>query len=185
MKRLLTVCILVSVLAVPAVATATTYLTLWSDEQHSGCSFFSAGIYIQFDVYVFIEPGLNEGFVGAEFQLFHPETILDEIDLTINPVFGLTGGVAPTSGIQVYSANCITEDTWICTSTFLTFSTEYCWITANARDETGKFVVRTCAEGNPEEPMHYPGIAFGYNTNGTCEIATDETTWGAIKSICR
>ena len=185
MKRLLTVCILVFVLATPAAATATTYLTLWSDESHSGCSFYTPGAYAQFDVYVFIEPGLGEGFVGAEFQLFHPETILDEIGVTINPVFGLTGGVAPTSGIQVYSPNCITEDTWVCTSRFLVFSTEFCWITANARTETGKFVVRTCAGGNPEEPMYYPGIMFGFNTNGFCEIATDTATWGAIKSVYR
>lgn len=109
----------------------------------------------------------------------------NEIATTINPVFMLTGGVAPTSGVQVYSSSCITGDTWVCTSRFIAFSTEFCWITANARAENGKFVVMTCAEGNPEEPMYYPGISFGYNTNGTCEIAAETATWGAIKGMYR
>ena len=177
MKKAIIIVLAMFVISAPAAAQQ---LSLWADEGMSACSVATAAPYAAFNLYVFLEPG-PEGAFAVEYKLttppghFSPSSVISPVvsDATIGAWFNGNGVSAPFN-------SCQSTLFWVINLTMMSPDTVPGFYTLGLNDTTGFMGVAICPGIRPM----VDGIAlnhFGFNAD--CVVGTEESSWGAIKSM--
>jgi hypothetical protein len=175
MKKLL-LALAILALATPAL-TADAYIALFADIDHSDCDVMLVGGFMPFDIYVFMISHL--GVQAAEYKLIFPAYVIPQAPVKNPAVSVAMDDPVGTGGWSIAFELCQSGWTW---------SQRYpCYLT----EATAGFVlveaipglplqVASCEAGYPK----YPATVVNHLAlNQSCEIATEESSWGAIKSL--
>ena len=179
MKKILLTIAAIALFAAPV--SAASVLSLWADEGMSIDEVYKTLPYQAFNVYVFLEPGVNGAF-AVEYMLATPAGHFAN-PVTVSPVVSAaTIGVWYGSpGISAPFTSCQSELFWVVNLTMLSPDTEPGFYTLELNANSQFLGVATCEE--PMRPME-DGSAynnFGFNNEGV--VGTEESSWGAIKSM--
>lgn len=152
------------------------YIGLYSDAWHSDCSAYFDDM-DAFNLYVWVIPG-TDGLKCVKFDLDYTYMYgaIGVMQTRINPDFRTTVSGDPWTGVTVCVAPCQTGWTYIYKFVMFSSSRIVGMITING--ETVQ--ISTCEDGYPAAPLT---ILNYLALNQPCEIATDNFSWGAIKSL--
>ena len=178
MKKALIVALAMFVISAPATAQQ---ISLWADEGMSDCSVTTTAPYQEFNVYVFLEPGIDGAF-AVEYMLTTPAGHFSP-SMVINPVVSAaTIGVwFGEPGISAPFITCQVSTFWVVNLTMMSPSTEPGFYTLELNTNSEFLGVATCEE--PMRPM-VDGTAYNFfGFNDACVVGTEESSWGAIKSM--
>lgn len=186
MKRILLTIALIAVLAAPASAQL---ISLWADENMDECS-VTPGMGGLFDLYVFIEPDAR-GIFGAEFSIDNPSASIFFTPPGVpfdNPAANITVSMGNYfgGGISIGFGACHNQAIWITRINFTSYEMTPVFFTLGVAS-TGEppvtqetINVAICDENHTK----LEGFAFNhFGINQGCVIGTEETSWGAIKSM--
>ncbi|MDD3643584.1 MAG: hypothetical protein PHQ19_09005 [Candidatus Krumholzibacteria bacterium] len=178
MKKVLLTIAAIALLAAPATAQK---FSLWTDATQSACDVTLAAPYTPFHVVVFLEPGIAGAF-AVEYKLATPEGHFSPGGNVIAPfVSGATiGNWFGAPGISAPFTSCQTELVWIINLNMMAPNTTAGYYTMELNDNSLFMGVAICPGTRPL----VDGTAlnhFGFNTG--CIIGTEESSWGAIKSM--
>jgi hypothetical protein len=178
MKKILLTIAAIALFAAPVSANV---LSMYADADMLNMEVTTGAPYQPFNVYVFLEPGVDGAF-AVEYMLAalpgHFSTTMD-----INPVVsGATIGVwFGSPGISAPFTTCQSELFWLVNLTMMSPDLVPGYYTFELNESSQFMGVATCEE--PMRPM-VDGTAynmFGFNTLGV--VGTEESSWGAIKSM--
>ena len=182
MKRALLIAFGLMLVAGSAFAQAdSTYAGLFTDEAHTTWTVSSTG-FTPFTVYIYWLPS-QFGLSSAEFKITAPSNVILST-ITANPDIAVSLGTL-TAGIAVsFGLNCEAAGVWVWThhvSCFLTSSAEGIIELVPDPSAIPPFLgYASCEPGYPPYPIRkFTNICL----NSTCGVATQTTTWGAIKSL--
>ncbi len=178
MKKALIVALAMFVVSAPATAQQ---LSLWADEGMSDCSVSTTAPYQAFNVYVFLEPGIDGAF-AVEYMLTTPDGHFSP-SMVINPVVSAaTIGVwFGEPGISAPFITCQVSTFWVVNLTMMSPSTDPGFYTLELNINSEFLGVATCEE--PMRPM-IDGTSYNFfGFNDACVVGTEESSWGAIKSM--
>jgi hypothetical protein len=177
---------MVAVLAAPASAQ---FISLWADENMNEIE-VNPGMGGTFDLYVFIEPD-ERGIFGAEFSIDNPSADIFVTPPGVpidNPAANITVSMGNYfgGGISLGFGACHNTPIWITRFNFKSYETAQVYFTLGVAT-TGEppvtqetINVAICDEDHTKvEGFAYDH--FGINQPGV--IGTEETSWGAIKSL--
>ncbi len=178
MKKALIIALAMFMISAPATAQQ---LSLWADEAMTNIDVMTGAAYQPFNVYVFLEPGVDGAF-AVEYKLdilpghFSSAQVINPVvsAATLGVWFGSPGISAPFTSCQVSTF-------WVVNLTMMAPDTAPGYYVLALNDNSQFMGVATCEE--PLRPM-VDAIAhneFGFNTGGV--IGTEESSWGAIKSM--
>jgi hypothetical protein len=157
------------------------YIGIWADEAHSVCS-VSPPMYGSTPAYIYILPS-ERGLQAAEFRCVLPSTIVQTASLK-NP--GITvelGSLANGISVAFGEGMCQMDWTWIYNLTLLVLATVPTVVEITPHPGTlpePAYQVASCLPGYPIEPVVKLTSLYFYQS---CVIGTEETSWGAIKSM--
>jgi hypothetical protein len=177
MKKVILTIAAIALLAVPASANV---LSLWADEAMTSCQVETQAPYTPFNLFVFLEPGV-EGAFAVEYKLEILPGHFSNAQV-INPVVaGATIGVwIGSPGISVPFLSCQADLLWIINLTVMAPDTEPGHYMLMANESSGFMQVAICPDPRPlVEATAYN--YFGFNDG--CVVGTEESSWGAIKSL--
>jgi hypothetical protein len=176
MKKAIIIALAMLVLSAPAMAQQ---FSLWADEGMTSCS-VTTNPYTPFIIFVFLDPG-PDGAFAAEYQLLGPAGHFSISNLkapfvsgaTIGVPFGAPGMAAPflmcqSSLVWVWQVTCMGADP--VPGVYL--------LEPNA--DSGNLGIAICPGDRPLAEATLVNH-FGYNMD--CVVGTEETSWGAIKSL--
>ena len=178
MKKAIIIALAMFVISAPATAQQ---LSLWADDGMSDCSVSTTAPYQAFNVYVFLEPGADGAF-AVEYKLVAPAGHFATVqtpspvvsEATIGVWFGSPGISAPFTACQVNTF-------WVVNLTMMSPNTDPGFYTLELNDNSLFLGVATCEE--PLRPM-IDGTAYNFfGFNDACVVGTEESSWGAIKSM--
>ncbi len=156
------------------------FFILWGDEGMTECDVFPLGTAIPFDVYVFLTPG-DDGAFAAEYKLvgLPGHLVVDNepapfVSVTMGTPFG-----AP--GISMGFLKCQTETVWVWKVVCMALDLYPGYYMMAPHDDTQFIGVAICPGDRPMVDGY--GSEFGYNILGWCRVATEESSWGAVKSM--
>ena len=186
MKRILLTIALVAVLAAPASAQK---ISLWADENMNEIE-VTPGMGGTFDLYVFIEPDAR-GIFGAEFSIDNPSASIFFTPPGVpfdNPAANITVSMGNYfgGGISLGFGACHETAIWITRINFTSYETELVFFTLGVATTGDPPVTQETINVAicDEDHTKCEGIAynhFGINQPGV--IGTEESSWGAIKSL--
>lgn len=182
MKRILLTIAAIAMFAAPVNAQ---YVSLWADEGMDECAIWNDtnGAVISF--YVFVMPD-SRGMYAVELRLEKPS---DDILSYGEPEYNEAAEINLISGswfgdeMKVAVATCLYEPTWLVKHNMKAYTLDPGWFqmfptAGDVPQENINFAC--CLEGRPK----ITAVAFnklGYNVD--CVIGTEESSWGAIKSM--
>ncbi len=178
MKKVLLTIAVIALFAVSA--SATPVLSLWADDAMTSIDVMTGAPYQPFNVYVFLEPGVDGAF-AVEYKL---EILPGHFSSAqaINPVVSAaTIGVwFGSPGISAPFTSCQTELFWVVNLTMMAPDTAPGYYTLELNDNSQFMGVAICPGDRPmvDATAHDD---FGFNTDGI--VGTEESSWGAIKSM--
>lgn len=153
------------------------YIGLFADEGHAICSVTNPGGFFPFRMWIWCLPSVN-GMQAAEFMITYPANIIGST-VTQNPGINVALG-SLNAGISVSYANCNMEWVWTHYQDCYITSTTPSWINVVAHPGSGKYQFASCLLGFPlEDIFKLNNLAI----NQQCLVATEDATWGAIKSL--
>ena len=174
MKKLL-LALAILALAAPVFA-QNGYVGLFADANHSDCDIYLAGGFMPFDTWIwFIHP---LGVQAAEYRIVAPSYVILST-VTTNPEISVTLG-DPVSGISVAFYGC--NIGWVWTQRIACYLTGPGpgYVMIDKRPEVPAIQLCSCELGFPI----YPATVLNHLAIGQgCQIATEESSWGAIKSL--
>jgi len=176
MKKILLTIAAIALFAVPASAQM---FSVWSDAEMTTCENFGAA-YTMFPVYLILEPGADGAF-AAEYRLSVPASLIVQVTTPAADISVAMGDATNGNGISIGFLNCRVDTEWVYSFTMFPISVDPGFIMVEPNTSTGKLIVATC-----EEPLRPELAASVYNYFGwhdTCLIGTQESSWGAIKSL--
>jgi len=153
------------------------YIGLYSDPDRSFCEVHSSGGLSSFDLYVYCLPS-EHGVMSVKFAISYPANVTQS-SLTVNPGIAYTQGDLE-SGINVQFQSCMYGWVWTHHQTLYITDTDPDWIYIVAHPGEGSYYFTTCIDGYPSEGVM---VVNHLAVNQPCVIATEETSWGAIKSL--
>ncbi len=177
MKKAIIIVLAMFVISAPAAAQQ---LSLWADEAQTQCMVTTAAGYQPFNLFVFLEPGV-EGAFAVEYKMEilpgHFSTVQ-----TPNPVVsGATIGVWFNSpGISAPFISCQVAPFWVVNLTMMAPDVTPGHYNLTLNDDSNFMGVAICPDPRPLADA----IAlnqFGFNAD--CVVGTEESSWGAIKSL--
>ncbi len=156
-------------------------LSLWANESMTAGEFFTEAPYTPFNIYVFLEPS-PDGAFAVEYKLTVPEDHFSTA-LSVSPVVsGAVAGVWYGSpGISAPFTSCQTDLFWVVNLTMMSPNIIPGWYIPGPHDDSSFPNVVTCQGPQPTVEASIYNL-FGYNDMWG---ATEETSWGAIKSLHR
>ena len=89
MKKVILTIAAIALFAVPASAQV---LSLWADDAATNCMVTTTGPYQLFSVYVFLDPQVEVGVYGAEYQLIIPSTHFGSVNEGDRPLVSVQDG---------------------------------------------------------------------------------------------
>jgi hypothetical protein len=177
MKKALLTIAAIALFAAPASAQV---YSLWADAEMTSCGAPMGGM---FNVYVFCEPG-PEGCFGGEYR-FVDVPLHFNLSTTPNPVLSAAtiGAWYGGDGITYGTTACQAAPFWVCNMQMLdndgvTTPVMY-YLEANAA--SGIFGVTSCIE--PGRPIFEATLYNHFGVHTDCVVGTEESSWGAIKSM--
>jgi len=180
MKKALLIGVAMLLVATAASAGPNTgYIGLFSDGAHSACNFVATAPFTPFTLWIWCldeQPGLT----AVEFAISFPSNVLASTT-TINPLITVSLG-SLTGGTSVAFGTCQNDYVWTHQVACYAMSTAASAITI-IPDPTAlppAYLIATCDVGNP---LIGPVIWNNLQLNGPCVVATQNASWGAIKSM--
>jgi hypothetical protein len=177
MKKAIIIVLAMFVISAPAAAQQ---LSLWADEGQSQCMVSTVAPYTPFNVYVFLEPGV-EGAFAVEYKLeilpghfSTAQAISPAVSAaTIGAWFGSPGISAPFVSCQV-------APLWVVNLTMMAPDTAPGHYRIVENESAGAMQIAICAD--PRPLLEATAVnQFGFNAD--CVVGTEESSWGAIKSL--
>lgn len=174
-------CIVIALISIPSSADATTYIGLYADEAHSECSWFGAP-YELATFWVWVQPGGN-GMICVDYEITTPSNVIQAATI-VNPEAGYhIGDAIVPPGATICFPSCRTEWVWTHKLQCLVIDTSPSIITLDPHGDYGILRATTCIEpGYPVEEMTKTNDLFLHQ--GCC-LATQASSWGAIKSLMK
>ena len=181
-KRFLIICVALSVVCLVAFPVHAQVFSLWGDEAMTTIDVFVTGPFQQFSVYVFLHPD-EDGAFAAEYKLSIPAGHFAIVETPNQVVSQATLGVwygAP--GISAPFIRCQTELFWIVNLTMMSPDTVPGFYILELNDDSQFLGVAIC----PYPRLLRDGYIYNYFCfNTSCWPATEESSWGAVKSMYR
>lgn len=176
MKKILLTIAAIALFAAPASAQM---YSVWSDATMTVCEFNTAAPYVPFNVYLMLEPGPT-GVFGAEYRFSAPATIIAQVT-TPSPLIAVAMGDALNgTGISLGFSSCQTAPFVVYNWMMLPLAVTPGFFMVEANTSTGKLIVAEC----PGDRAELPATVYNYfGFNDACVVGTEETSWGAIKSM--
>ncbi len=176
MKKILLTIAAIALFAAPASAQM---FSLWGEEAMQTCD-VQTGPYTAFTIYVFLEPG-PEGAFAAEYKLTGPAGHFSTLNekaafisaATIGVPFGAPGMAAPF-------LSCQADLVWIWQVTCMGPNPDPGLYILEANDDSGNLGIAICPGDRPLRDARLYNY-FGFNES--CVFGTEESSWGAIKSM--
>ncbi len=175
MKKVL-LALAILALATPVFA-ADAYVALFSDIDHSVCSVNFAAPFVMFDCWIFMTSHL--GVQAAEYRIVVPTTptVVAQIPVT-NPEITVSLG-DPIAGISVSFGTCQTGWVWSQRIPCYLMGAQAGYMMIEAKPGVG-LQIASCETGFP---IYSATVLNHLALNNPCEIATEDASWGAIKSL--
>jgi hypothetical protein len=176
MKKILLTITAIALFAVPASAQV---LSIWADTEMTTCEHFGAP-YAAFQVYLMLEPGVD-GVFAAEYMLVIPSNLLVQVQTPSTAISIVKDNPIGPPGVSVGFLTCQTEPLVVYQFQMFPLDALESYIQIVPNGDTGKLIIANCEEPlRPEMPCAVYNY-FGYN--GPCMVGTEESSWGAIKSM--
>jgi hypothetical protein len=156
----------------------TGYIGLFADAGHSVCSVMGAG-FTPFTMWIWCldeQPGLT----AVEFAVLFPPDVIASTT-TLNPLITVSLGTL-TGGTSVAFGTCQNDYVWThqVACYLIDLNPNVIRIIADPTALPPAYLIATCDVGNP---LIGPVIWSNLYLNQTCVIATQNASWGAIKSL--
>lgn len=177
MKKILLTIAAIALFAAPASAQM---FSLWSDETMSECDFYTAAPYVTYNVYLMLEPGPTGAF-GAEYMLTLPLQQLVQVPTPSPAIAVAMGNATGTPGISLGFLSCQSETFMVYSFLMLALSTDPGYYEVLPHADTGKLIIAECTE--PLRPELAANALNKFGFNDACVTGTEESSWGAIKSM--
>lgn len=182
MKRILLIIAAVVMLAAPVNAQL---ISLWADEAMSECSATVGTMGGTFSFYVFVEPD-TRGIFGTEFKLTNPSAGIFVVGVPNDNEaadIAVAGGSWFGDGMAIGFGHCHEATFWITRFDMIAYDLTpgyFTIIPVSGPVQQATINVAICDEAHTKlEGFAYN--EFGYNAD--CNIGTEESSWGAIKSL--
>lgn len=180
-KRCLIICVTLLVIYLPVSPVQSqyyeSYMSLYADEERTSYQVFTNGPNQTVDFYVFLQPG-SDGVFGVEYKLIGPvgHILMSYIP---NPFVSLHIGLPFDSpGVSVAFIKCRTEILWVFHITMIALTVDPGFYYLVPHDDTQLLSVAICPDPRPLRDA-YVLNRLRFNQ----PVATEETSWGAIKGI--
>lgn len=173
------VCIVLTLILIAVPVNSTTYIGLYADEAHSECSLYTAPFTLVY-LWVWIQPG-EDGLNCADYEITTPPNVIQAATI-LNPAAGYQiGDAIVPPGSTVCFPSCQTDWVWTHQLTCLVTDTTPSIVTLDPHDDYGILRSENCVDfGEPYETMTKINDLF---LNQGCCLATQSSSWGAIKSL--
>jgi hypothetical protein len=177
MKKVLLTIAAIALFAVPASAQV---LSIWADEGMTSCE-HAGPAFAGFDVYLVLEPGTLGAF-AAEYQLVIPANLLVQFTYPSDAISIVKDNPIGPPGVSVGFDVCQNQTFVLYHFYMVPLSDVPGHIQVIANGDTGKLIVAACIPDDirPEVPCAVYNY-FGFNDG--CIVGTQESSWGAIKSM--
>jgi hypothetical protein len=175
MKKLL-LALAILVFATPLFA-ADAYVGLYTDANHGVCDLYLVGGFMPFDLWIWwIAPTV--GVQAAEYRIVAPSYVILST-VTTNPDISVTLGDI-VNGISVAFYGC--NPSWVWTQKVLCYLTGPGpgFIQIDKRPDVDHIQIASCELGYP---IYTAAVLNHLAIGQSCQIATEESSWGAIKSL--
>ena len=156
----------------------TGYIGLFADSGHSVCSVTGTG-FTPFTMWIWCldeQPGLT----AVEFAVSFPSGVIAST-VTVNPLSTVQLGTL-TGGTSVAFGTCQSDYVWThqVACYLVGMTPDVIRIIADPTALPPAYLIATCALGNP---LISPVIWSNLYVNQACVVATQNASWGAIKSL--
>jgi hypothetical protein len=160
---------------------ATTYIGLYADDAHAECSWYAVPYQLE-TFYVWVQPGAD-GMTCVDYEITTPSNVIQAATV-VNPAAGYhIGDAIVPPGATVCFAACHTDWVWTHQLMCLVTDVNPSIITLDPHDDYGILRSTNCIDyGDPYETMTKINDLF---LNQGCCLATEESSWGAIKSLLK
>jgi hypothetical protein len=177
MKKALLIALALFVISAPAGAQQ---LSIWADDAMTSCSVATTGPYQAFNLYVFLEAG-PDGAFAVEYKLAYPAGHIASLTTPAPFVAAATiGSWLGSPGISAPFISCQTGMVWVVSFTLLSPDTVPGFYAIEPNETTGVLGVAICPGDRPIVDATAIN-EFGFNAD--CVVGTEESSWGAIKSM--
>ena len=166
---------------IPSLTSATTYIGMYADQEHSECSSYPA-LYQVVNYWSWVQPG-EDGMLCVEYEITTPANVI-EAATTVNPAAGYhIGDAIVPPGATVCFPTCVTDWIWIHQLTCLVTVATPSVISIDPHEDYEVLRSINCIEvGDSIETMTKINDLFLFQ--GCC-LSTTESSWGAIKSLLK
>jgi hypothetical protein len=155
-------------------------LSIWADDAMTSCEVATQGPYQAFSLYVFLEPGADGAF-AVEYKLAYPAGHIASVTTPAPFVAAATiGSWLGSPGISAPFTACQTDMVWVVSFTLLSPDTNPGFYMIEPNETTGVLGVAICPGDRPIVDATVYNY-FGFNDG--CVVGTEESSWGAIKSM--
>ena len=183
MRKLLLIAVLTAVLAAPASATEYGYVGLFADETRATWC-LDAVPYLAFDVFVFALPS-DDGIMAVEFSLadLSPAHVLT--GTTPGPYVSVAMGDL-FSGISYGLLLCQNEPVLLDIFHMMALTDAQTALWLEGHGDHGEIRIASCLPGYPTDVAYaYSSVFVNYAPDAPecMGVATEETSWGAIKGM--
>ena len=153
---------------------------LYSDEAMTSCENYN-GAYMGFTVLLILDPG-PDGAFGAEYYMeFPPNIIQNPAPVPFANIAVSMGDAVGGAGLSLGFDFCQIDPFVLYTFNAFPLGTDPGYIRVLPHPDTGIVAVATCEE--PLRPTIEAAVGNYFGFHDTCEISTEESSWGAIKNM--
>lgn len=153
------------------------YIGLFADGGHSVCNVNAPAPFFPFTMWVWCMPSIR-GMQAAEFMVAYPANVIGST-VTQNPLINVALG-SLNAGISVSFSECQATWQWTHQQSCFLMDMNANTIQIVAHPGSGVYQFATCEIGFPLEPT--TRLTHLY-LNQNCVYATQDASWGAIKSL--
>ena len=171
-----------AILLISGAANAQGYIGLYADAGHT-TQCVSDMMPTPVTFWIWCLPGANDQ-ICAEFMMSYPANVIASTVTTNDAIVSVTLGDLAT-GMSVCYDPCQTDWNWCFQQLIYVTDPTQTTIDVLGHPDTGLVQFANCLEGYPLEPATaYPSLLLNVLQQDCPEIVgTEETSWGAIKSI--
>jgi hypothetical protein len=168
-----------ALIMISGVAYACPGMGLFADEAYSICEVINPGGFFPFEMWIWCQAPDPIGMICAEFRICYPANVIQSTVTWNDPIISVSLGDLP-SGLSVCFVSCQYGFLWICHQACYVTDTEPAFIEVCAHPDVGVYQFADCSEGYPTIPISlWNNLAL----NQPCVVGTEESSWGAIKSM--
>ena len=158
------------------------YIGLYADAGHTTQCVSGAGMY-QVEMWIWCWPSVR-GQICAEFRVLYPANLIQSTVTSNTDIISVTLGDLP-AGMSVCYLACQTDWHWPFHQALWVTDATQTMIEIGSHPDAGVYQFANCNDGYPVEPcIAYPAMLINVAALDCPEIlGTEDTSWGAIKSL--